>query len=192
LEVLTHYPAVVRTLVPHEPAAVRQLPDGQEWVNFFFDTYDLYHQSGTAPAQQQFAEQILTVSDRQSLPPPPANGEPILVNTTHWFERELRQYPVVDLDLDVLKAYAGRIVPAAGVESRGYPIHEVTVRLAPKLDRDLVELPGGSPRVSVPTRRVRKPACAGACADRRRLIRLVYSLAKTLVLACPPGHGNLE
>lgn len=143
LEVLTHYPAVVRTLVPHEPAAVRQLPDGREWVSFFFGTYDLYRQAGTAPAQQQFAEQILTVSDRQSLPPSPGNGEPILVNTTYWFERELRQYPVVDLDLDVLKALAGRIVPAAGVESRGYPCHEVTARLARKLDRELIELPGG-------------------------------------------------
>jgi acetyltransferase/esterase len=143
LEVLTHHPSVVHTLVPYEPPAVRQLPGGQKWVNFFFGLYDLYRRSGTAPAQQKFAEQVLTESDRQSLPLPPRNGEPILVNTTYWFERELRQYPAVDLDLDALEAHAGRIVPVAGRESRGYPSHEVTVKLATKLDRDLIELPGG-------------------------------------------------
>jgi hypothetical protein len=73
------------------------------------------------------------VSDRQSLPPPPGNGEPILVNTTYWFERELRQYPVVDLDLDALGAHAGSDRAGGGQESRGYPVHEVTVRLARKL-----------------------------------------------------------
>src|SRR3546814_592895 len=34
LEVLARHPSVVRTLVPHEPAAVRLLPDGQKRVDF--------------------------------------------------------------------------------------------------------------------------------------------------------------
>ena len=34
LAVLTHHPVVVHTLVPFEPVAVRQLPDGQKWVDF--------------------------------------------------------------------------------------------------------------------------------------------------------------
>src|SRR5262249_44772468 len=45
LELLIRHPSVVRTLVPHEPAAVKQLPDGQKWVDFFFEVYDLYRQS---------------------------------------------------------------------------------------------------------------------------------------------------
>lgn len=32
LEVLTRYPSVVRTLVPFEPAAMKLLPNGQQWV----------------------------------------------------------------------------------------------------------------------------------------------------------------
>jgi hypothetical protein len=67
----------------------------------------------------------------------------ILANATYWFERELRQYPAVDLDLDALTAHADRIVPIAGRESRGYPCYEVIVELGKKLSRDLVELPGG-------------------------------------------------
>src|SRR5262245_7664995 len=44
LEVLTRHPSVVRTFVPFEPAAMRQLPDGQQWVGFFCGVYNLYRQ----------------------------------------------------------------------------------------------------------------------------------------------------
>src|SRR5215813_10167009 len=54
LEVLTRHPTVVRTLVPFEPPAVRQLPDGQRWVDFFFEVYDLYRHSGIEPALKKF------------------------------------------------------------------------------------------------------------------------------------------
>jgi len=145
LEVLTHHPSVVRTLVPFEPAAVRQLPDGQKWVDFFVGLYDLYRQSGMEPALKKFREQAFAVSDRQVMARAmdPKNSEYILANAAYWFEHELRQYPAVDLDLDALKAHADRIVPAAGRESRGYPCYEANVELAKKLGRDLIELPGG-------------------------------------------------
>jgi acetyltransferase/esterase len=144
LAVLTHHPAVVRTLVPYEPAAMRQLPDGQQWVNFCFRVYDLYRQSGLQPALEKFREQLFAESDRQLMARALdlRNGE-IRANATYWFERELRQYPAVDLDLDALKAQADRIVPAAGRESRGYPAYEVNVELGKKLGRDVIELPGG-------------------------------------------------
>src|SRR5918912_1415534 len=65
LEVLTHHPSVVRTLVPFEPAAVRQLPDGQKWVDFFVGVYDLYRHSGIEPALKTFREHVFAESDRQ-------------------------------------------------------------------------------------------------------------------------------
>ena len=67
LEVLTRHPSVVRTLVPHEPPAVRQLPHGQKWVDFFFGIYDLYRQSGMEPALKKFREQAFAESDRQHM-----------------------------------------------------------------------------------------------------------------------------
>jgi len=144
LEVLARHPSVVRTLVPYEPAAVRQLPDGQKWVNFSFALYDLYRQSGMEPALKKFREQMFPESDRQLMTRAMdlKNGE-IRANATYWFERELRQYTAVDLDLDALKAHADRIVQAAGRESRGRPAYEVNVELGKKLGRDLIELPGG-------------------------------------------------
>ena len=144
LEVLTRHPSVVRTLVLFEPAAMRLLPDGQRWVDFFCEVYDLYRQSGMAPALTKFREHTFPESDRQLMARMMdlTNGE-IRANATSWFERELRQYPAVDLDLDMLKTHAERIVPAAGRASRGYPCYEVTVALGKKLGRDMLELPGG-------------------------------------------------
>jgi hypothetical protein len=98
LEVLIRHPSVVRTLVPHEPAAVRLLPDGQKWVDFFFGVYDLYRQSGMEPALQKFREQAFADSDRHQMASAPKN-EYTVANATYWFEHELRQYPAVDLDL---------------------------------------------------------------------------------------------
>jgi acetyltransferase/esterase len=144
LEVLTRHPSVVRTLVPFEPAAMRQLPDGQQWVDFFFGVYDLYRQSGMEPALKKFREHTFPESDRQLMARTMdlKNGE-IRANATYWFEHELRQYPAVDLDLDALNAHADRIVLGAGRESRGYPCYEVNVELGKKLGRDVIELPGG-------------------------------------------------
>jgi pimeloyl-ACP methyl ester carboxylesterase len=56
LEVLTRHPSVVRTLVPFEPAAVRQLPDGQKWADFLFGPYDLYRQSEMESTLKKFRE----------------------------------------------------------------------------------------------------------------------------------------
>ena len=139
LAVLTRHPTAVRTLVPFEPPAVRQLPDGQKWMDVFVGVYDLYRQSGIEVALQQFREQAFGESDRQIMARAPKND----ANATYWFEHELRQYPAVELDLDALTAYADRIVLMAGRESHGDPAHQVTVELGKKLGRAVIELPGG-------------------------------------------------
>jgi acetyltransferase/esterase len=136
---------VVGTLVPFEPPAVRQLPDGQQWIGFFSEIYDLYRQAGMEPALQRFRERAFAASDRRAIARAmdPANSEYVRANPAYWFEHELRQYPAVDLDLAALKAHADRIVPMAGWESRGYPAYEVNAQLGRKLGRDVIELPGG-------------------------------------------------
>jgi pimeloyl-ACP methyl ester carboxylesterase len=139
LELLTRHPAVARTLVPFEPPAVLQLPDGQKWVDFFHEVYDLYRQAGIAPAMKQFREHAFPETDRRVMAQAPKNE----ANATYWFEHELRQYPPVELDLDALTAHAERIVLTAGREARGYPAYEVNVVLGRKLGRDVIELPGG-------------------------------------------------
>jgi pimeloyl-ACP methyl ester carboxylesterase len=147
LEVLRRHPSVVRTMVPHEPPAVRLLPDGQAWVDFFFAVYDRYCQDGIGPALAMF-RLAFTEADRRAMEDhggerDPKSDELMRANATYWFEHELRQYPAFDLDLDALQAQAARVVLVAGRESRGYPCSDATIELGKKLDRDVIELPGG-------------------------------------------------
>lgn len=66
LHTLVRHPAVVGMLVPFEPPAMRLLPDGQRWLDFFQAVYDLYRQAGIEPAVQSSARK----------PSPPPTGSP--------------------------------------------------------------------------------------------------------------------
>src|SRR5262249_10675537 len=148
LEVLTGHPSAVGTLVPFEPPAVRQLPDGQVWLDFFFEIYDIYVKSGIEPAISTFRKRAFSEADRlvmdRSSDRRDRHMNPYAAgNATYWFERELRQYPTVNLDLAVLKAQADAIVLAVGRESRGYPCYQGHRELGPKLSKEIIELFGG-------------------------------------------------
>jgi pimeloyl-ACP methyl ester carboxylesterase/SAM-dependent methyltransferase len=139
LAVLTHHPTVVRALIPFEPPLMRYLPDGQEWIDFFAETYDLFRESGVDSALARFRERTFPDTDQRIMAHAPHSE----VNATYWFEHELRQYPVVELDLDTLKPHVDRIVLAAGREGVGYPAHDVVAELGRMLGRDVADLPGG-------------------------------------------------
>lgn len=139
LRVLTNHPTAVGVAVPHEPPAVRQLPDGQQWLNHFRSTYDLYRESGIEPALAWFRSRVFPESDARTMARAPKNP----ANAAYWFEHELRQYPAIELDLDAIQTYADRITLAAGRDSGGHPCREVTAALADKLGRALLDLPGG-------------------------------------------------
>jgi pimeloyl-ACP methyl ester carboxylesterase len=139
LELLIRHPEVVRTVVPFEPPVVLQLPDGQKWVDFFHEIFDLYREAGIGPAMQKFRERAFPETDRRAMAQAPKNE----ANAVYWFEHELRQYPAVQLDLDVLAGHAERILPAVGRDASGFPAHEAALVLARKLRRDVIDLPGG-------------------------------------------------
>jgi pimeloyl-ACP methyl ester carboxylesterase len=145
LEVLARHPAAVRTLIAFEPCAVRQLPEGRQWLDFFGEIYDLYRNAGAGPALARFREQAFAAYDRPVMAHATERhiAEHGDANTVLWFEHELRQYPAANLDIDALTAHADRMLLAVGRESRGYPCYEVTWELGRKLGRDVAELPGG-------------------------------------------------
>ncbi|WP_327582338.1 alpha/beta hydrolase [Nonomuraea sp. NBC_00507] len=139
LELLARHPSAVRTLIPHEPPAMRLLSDGDKWIGFFSEIYDLYRRSGSEAAMTMFRERTFASSDHQHMANAPRND----ANAAYWFEHELRQYPPAPIDVAALAAHADRITPAAGRESRGHPCYEATMELGRRLGRDVVELPGG-------------------------------------------------
>lgn len=143
LELFARHPSLVRTLIAYEPAALKHLPDGQDWVDFCGEVYDVYRESGMMPAFEKFSARILPVSDRPPTDASHAPSEQDLADIAYWFEHELRQYPAVELDLAALKAHAERLMLMCGTESRGYPAYEVNVELSGVLSRELIEMPGG-------------------------------------------------
>jgi pimeloyl-ACP methyl ester carboxylesterase len=145
LELLTHYPELVRTVVAHEPPAVNLLPDAVAWWDFFDSVYDTYRTSGIPAAMRQFAT-AFSDADRRALHRQamrPDNSQYREANASYWMEHELRQYPRVDLDLDALAAHVDRLVLAGGRDSRGGLAYRTSQALAGKLGLDLLELPGG-------------------------------------------------
>ena len=143
LELLTRHPAAVRTVIAHEPPAVRLLPDGDQWLAFFDSLYDTYRGSGVDPALKRFAEGT-GITGR---PPNPAASNEVnpfeAGNDQYWFERELRQYTRVDLDVDVLATQADRLMLAGGRESKEQVSYQPNTVLAAKLGKSIVDLPGG-------------------------------------------------
>ena len=144
LDVLARHPAVVRTVVPYEPAAISELSDAQRWIEFFHHIYDRYRTSGIQAARTEFRARAFSSADGQAMGRGDAmNSEYAHANAVYWFEHELRQYPAVKLDIGALAAYADRIVLASGRESHGQPCYEVNVVLGKRLGLEVVEMSGG-------------------------------------------------
>jgi acetyltransferase/esterase len=145
LEVLTHYPERVQTVVAHEPPVVLLLPDAAKWLAFFDGVYDTYREDGVPKAMHQFASGIVGSGDRQVIERSMAKqaNEYTMKNAAYWMEHELRQYPRVELDLDAFAAHARQLVPACGRDSQDQMTYQPNKVLARQLGLDIVDLPGG-------------------------------------------------
>lgn len=143
LQVITQGPGAIDKLVAFEPPAMKQLVNGPQMLALLDEVYDLYKRSGAPPALERFNTRLFpreTIEHFARLRDLSLPG--VRAAVAYWFEHELRQYCAVDLDLDTLKARAGRIAVAAGQGSRGYPLHALSATLAAKLGRPAAELPG--------------------------------------------------
>jgi len=145
LQLLVDHPDCVRTVIPYEPAAMRLLPDGQKWIAFFHEVYDLYRQAGTAPALDLFRRKTFAPIDYPVMSGS-TNARPDgqkMANATYWFERELREYTSVTLDLAAIAAHADRVMPALGGASLGFPTAEAALALGRMIGRATISLPDG-------------------------------------------------
>jgi pimeloyl-ACP methyl ester carboxylesterase len=146
LELLTRHPSVVRTIIVQEAPAVKLLPDGgKQWIDAFYALYDDYRNFGLAPAQKKFLEKAFVESDVKAVQRVSDPENPIVVaNGTYWFEHELRQYPQTDLNLDVLKSRADKIVLLVGRENTpGHPASDANIELGKRLGLENIQVPGG-------------------------------------------------
>jgi GntR family transcriptional regulator/MocR family aminotransferase len=152
LALVTKHPEQVRTLVAHEPPAMRELPDAETAMAVCVDMHETYLRSGFGPAMAKF---IALVSYQgplpadyldQPAPDPAAFGLPTEDDGS-------RNDPLVGLnmiplahyqpDYDALRVAATRVILAVGEESGQMVASRAGVAVAERLGTAPVTFPGG-------------------------------------------------
>ena len=152
LALVARHPEQVRTLVAHEPPAMRELPDAETAVAACVDMHETYQRSGFGPAMAKF---IALVSCQGPLPAdyldrpapdPAAFGLP----TEDDGSRNdplvgLNMIPLADYqpDYDALRAAPTRVILAVGEDSGQMVAGRGGAAVAERLGTPAVTFPGG-------------------------------------------------
>jgi pimeloyl-ACP methyl ester carboxylesterase len=152
LALVARHPEDVRTLVAHEPALARLLPDREAALAAIRDIHDTYQSSGFGPAMAKF---IVVLTQKGEIPadlavgpaPDPtmfglpveddgSRNDPLLgqniVSSTHY-----------QPDIEAILAASTRIVVGVGADSEGEMAHRGAVALADRLGTTPVTFPSG-------------------------------------------------
>jgi len=145
LQVFILFPNIVHTLIAHEPPALNLLPDAGQWKDHFLEVFDIYRKSGIKDAMKKFTNGIVSGEEAKMMEDASNTnrGEYALKNQIYWFEHELRPYPIVNLDIEVLRLHANRLILACGLETKGQFPYLPNVALAKLLQKEVFHLPGG-------------------------------------------------
>lgn len=138
LELASAHPDAVAGLIAHEPPAVRLLPDADQWLGFAEHQLDLYEHGDLNGAFTQFIGSLAGagVPDLRLVRLPNEHEWSVL------FGRELRSFYHYLPDIAALRRCGAPIVPAGGVDSRGYYHYRPAERLAAELEVAFGQLPG--------------------------------------------------
>ncbi|KAF2877128.1 Alpha/Beta hydrolase protein [Massariosphaeria phaeospora] len=128
LQLLQRHPDCLRTLIAHEPPAIKVLPDSAALEAAQRAVYTTYRAGGIPPALLQFAavnnmHPIMVaglISSMDAKIAPDVAGNSLL-----WFERELLPYPLADLDIDAIAKQKAKLVLLIG---EGSPAEALYVR----------------------------------------------------------------
>lgn len=145
LELLIRHPDAVRTLIAHEPPAMKLLPDFEKLMSTQRDIYQTYRKSGIAPGINAFAQFIMAGDETAGLLRSfdPKVGPYVFSNTMYWFERELPYYLAHSLDLQALKMQQNKLLLLNGRESNHEaPQYRVNAVLSEKFGIELHLMPG--------------------------------------------------
>jgi pimeloyl-ACP methyl ester carboxylesterase len=148
LELVTHHPQQVQTLVAHEPPAATLLPDGPAALGAMQEVYDTYRSMGIGPAMQKF----LVAAGIPDGPDFRSQGEPspemieamreMQRNLEFFLEHYLRAVTGYQPDIDALLTGSTRVVAAVGEASAGQLAYRGAVALAEQLGMEAVVFPG--------------------------------------------------
>src|SRR5690606_30149132 len=150
LHLLARHPGLLHRVVAHEPPLLRVLPDPGPHRRLFAEVRDVFRAEGADAAMARFAAGLGDTSADEERPvgePPPEIREMaarMRKNTDVFLGRMLVPFSSSLPDLDALAANAGRLVPAAGRDSRPQaPLYRPAQILADRLGCTFAEFPGG-------------------------------------------------
>ncbi|MFH8787663.1 alpha/beta fold hydrolase [Streptomyces roseoverticillatus] len=146
---LARHPERVHRVIAHEPPLVELLEDPAPHRALFAEVRETFRTEGVGPAMARFNEGL--GDDRPAeqhhaeLPPEIQEMAPrMYANLPGFLEHILCPFTSWVPDLDALRPSAGKLVPAAGAESREQmPLYGPAARLAELLGSPPAEFPGG-------------------------------------------------
>jgi len=152
LALVATHPEQVRTLVAHEPPAMRELPDAETVLAVCADMHETYLRSGYGPAMAKF---ITLVSQQgplpadyldQPAPDPAAFGLPTEddgARNDPLVGQNMISGPYYEHDFGALRAASTRVIVGVGEESGQMVAGRAGVAVAERLGTAPVTFPGG-------------------------------------------------
>ncbi len=166
LDLMGTHPEQVRLLVAHEPIAA-ELLDAPERSRLRAGQRELEGTLGRDGIFAAIAKLATLTGDADTADPESGKA----ADLRFFLSNDAAAARRYSLKLPALRAVAGRIVPAAGIASRGWLLRRCAEGLAERLNRPLVEFPGGhSGYVFVPEgfAATLRETLAGSAASRSR------------------------
>ncbi|MGW4798003.1 alpha/beta fold hydrolase [Nonomuraea sp. NPDC004297] len=161
LHLLTAHADRVERVVAHEPPVVEVLPDAPEHRALLARVQDTFRREGLMPAAAVFAAGMSARPGPPAAAPPtpgPAAGTPgggalspeaaarverTMADMPYFLGRIVPAFMSYVPDVDRLAALSGRLVLAAGADSRGELPYRPAAFLAERFGTELVHFPGG-------------------------------------------------
>ena len=149
LDLVTRYPELVHTAVPHEPPAFELLPDAVALRAEFQHVYEVFRDEGLMAGWQAF-EAVTGLDDDDdheidlaALPPEAqASMRRTMANMPFFLEWEMRSFVSYRPDLDRLAKVPTRIVPAGGAASHEQLPYQPNLLIATHLGTTVTDFPG--------------------------------------------------
>lgn len=141
LTLFARHRELIRTLVVHEPPAVGLLPDtDREQITGTMERVsEEFRGAGTQAATKKLSE-VIGAGDGigTECADPYAHS-----NLKFWMEPEMRQYPRMKIDLELLKKDVDRLLLVGGRDGRNLTPYQANLVLAKSMGSEVMDLPGG-------------------------------------------------
>lgn len=137
LELMRHAPALVNTLVAHEPPLTALLTEAADWRKTLEGVVATYRAEGVDAAMRTFSEAVFGDGEFR-----PREGA-ALANAKRWLEHELVQYACMPFDADALSPHAGKILVGVGKDVPNAMPYRTAIETAKAIGCELIDFPGG-------------------------------------------------